>query len=166
MNQMADDQGSAEPAAAGSKKRYASSIDVARLAGVSQAAVSRTFTEGASVSAKTRNKVLVAAEALGYRPSVIPRIMLTNRSSLIAVVSGGLQQPFYAGIVERFSREIQKSGSTVLLFSVNHGEYMDEIIPKILGYRVDGIVSALSIVSPEAMPPAGVVTRRMWPFWR
>ncbi len=76
--------------------------------------------------------------------------MLTSRSSLIAVVSGGLQHPFYASIVERFSREIQKSGNTVLLFSVNHGEYMDEIIPKILGYRVDGIISALSIVSPEA----------------
>jgi DNA-binding LacI/PurR family transcriptional regulator len=132
------------------KKRYASSLDVAKLAGVSQAAVSRTFTDGASVSAKTRQKVTVAADKLGYRPSMIPRMMLTSRSSLIAVVSGGLQQPFYAAVVERFSREIQKSGSTVLLFSVNHGEYMDEIIPKILGYRVDGVVSALSIVSPEA----------------
>jgi len=135
---------------AGGRKKYASSLDVARLAGVSQAAVSRTFTEGASVSAKTRQKVVAAADKLGYRPSIIPRIMLTSRSSLIAVVSGGLQQPFYASVVERFSREIQKSGSTVLLFSVNHGEYMDEIIPKILSYRVDGVVSALSIVSPEA----------------
>lgn len=134
----------------GGRKKYASSLDVAKLAGVSQAAVSRTFTEGASVSAKTRAKVIAAADKLGYRPSIIPRIMLTSRSSLIAVVSGGLQQPFYASIVERFSREIQKSGSTVLLFSVNHGEYMDEIIPKILSYRVDGVVSALSIVSPEA----------------
>ena len=96
------------------RKKYASSLDVAKLAGVSQAAVSRTFTEGASVSAKTREKVLAAADKLGYRPSIIPRIMLTSRSSLIAVVSGGLQQPFYASIVERFSREIQKSGSTVL----------------------------------------------------
>jgi DNA-binding LacI/PurR family transcriptional regulator len=144
------DHGTKDGETAGARKKYASSLDVARLAGVSQAAVSRTFTEGASVSAKTREKVVAAADKLGYRPSIIPRIMLTSRSSLIAVVSGGLQQPFYASVVERFSREIQKSGSTVLLFSVNHGEYMDEIIPKILSYRVDGVVSALSIVSPEA----------------
>ena len=145
-----DAEGGAGDPPAAVKRKYVSSVDVARAAGVSQAAVSRTFTEGASVSAKTRQKVIAAAEQLGYRPSIIPRIMLTSRSSLIAVVSGGLQHPFYASIVERFSREIQKSGSTVLLFSVNHGEYMDEIIPKILSYRVDGIISALSIVSPEA----------------
>jgi DNA-binding LacI/PurR family transcriptional regulator len=138
------------PPPAGQRRKYASSTDVARLAGVSQAAVSRSFTEGASVSAKTRSKVIAAAEHLGYWPSTIPRIMLTHHSSLIAVVSGGLHHPFYASIVERFSREIQKNGSTVLLFSVDHGEYMDEIIPKIMGYRVDGIISALSLVSAEA----------------
>ena len=132
------------------KKRYASSTDVAQLAGVSQAAVSRSFTEGASVSAETKRKVVAAAEQLGYRPSAIPRMMLTSRSSLIAVVTGGLHHPFYASVVERFAREIQKSGNTVLLFCVDHGEYMDEIIPKILGYRVDGIISALSILSEEA----------------
>lgn len=132
------------------RRKHTSSIDVARLAGVSQSAVSRAFTEGASVSAKTRKKVIEAAEQLGYSPSVIPRIMLTHRSSLIAIVSGGMYNPFYAGVVERFAREIQKNGSNVLLFSVDHGEYIDEIIPLILGYRVDGIISALSIVSQEA----------------
>lgn len=132
------------------KKRYVSSTDVALLAGVSQAAVSRSFTEGASVSAETRRKVVEAAERLGYRPSAIPRMMLTSESSLIAVVSGGLRHPFYAAVVDRFAREIQKSGNTVLLFCVDHGEYMDEIIPKILSYRVDGIISALSLLSSEA----------------
>ena len=130
-------------------KRYVSATQVARKAGVSQAAVSRTFTEGASVSSKTREKVMAAAEELGYRPSIIPRIMLTNRSSLIAVVSGGVTHPFYAAIVDRFSLEMQKRGNTVLLFTVRDREYMDEIIPRIRGYQVDGIISASSIASPE-----------------
>ncbi|WP_159014740.1 LacI family DNA-binding transcriptional regulator [Acidisoma sp. S159] len=129
-------------------KRYVSATDVARKAGVSQAAVSRAFTDGASVSLKMRAKVMVAADELGYRPSIIPRIMLTNRSSLIAVVSSGLNHPFYAAIVDRFSVEIQKRGNTVLLFSVQDREYMDEIIPRIRGYQVDGIISASSISSP------------------
>jgi DNA-binding LacI/PurR family transcriptional regulator len=145
---MADTENSAkrdEPA----KKRYVSSVDVAKHAGVSQAAVSRTFTEGASVSKKTREKVEAAAQELGYRPSMIPRIMLTNKSSLIAVVSSALTHPFYAAIVDRFTKEIQKRGNTVLFFSVSDREYMDEIIPKIRGYQVDGIFSASSIASPD-----------------
>ncbi len=133
-----------------SRKKYASSVDVAKLAGVSQSAVSRAFAEGGSVSAKTRQRVMAAAETLGYRPSLIPRIMLTHRSSLIAIVIGGMYNPFYAGAIELFSREIQKNGSNVLLFSVDHGEYIDEVIPLVLGYRVDGIISSLSIISSEA----------------
>ena len=76
--------------------RYASSTDVARLAGVSQSAVSRTYKPGGSVSAETRRKVLAAAEQLGYRPSLIPQIMLNHRSYLVAIVIGGMYNPFYS----------------------------------------------------------------------
>jgi len=139
-----------EPGQSAVRKRYASATDVARIAGVSQSAVSRAFSEGGSVSPKTRQRVIDAAKQLGYQPNLIPRIMLKHRSSLIAVVIGGMHNPFYAGIVEIFSREIQKKGSTVLLFSVDQGEYIDDVIPLVLGYRVDAIVSALSIVSQAA----------------
>ncbi|MEM9852593.1 MAG: LacI family DNA-binding transcriptional regulator, partial [Pseudomonadota bacterium] len=53
------------------------SIDVARRAGVSQSAVSRVFTPGASASAKTAAKVRRAAEELGYRPNVLARSLIT-----------------------------------------------------------------------------------------
>lgn len=132
------------------KKRYASSTDVARLAGVSQSAVSRTFTEGASVSAKTRKKVIEAAAELGYQPSIIPRIMLTQKSALVGIVIGGMYNPYYTHIVELLANSIQGTGSSVLLFTVAHGEYFDEAIPMILSYRVDGVISALSIISNEA----------------
>lgn len=131
-------------------KNYPSSIDVARLAGVSQSAVSRAFTDGASVSPKTRKKVEAAAEKLGYRPSIIPRIMLTHQSQLIGIVIGGMHNPFYASVLEIFSRRLREVGKTVLLFQVDHGEYIDEIIPSIAGYRVDGLISALSILSQDA----------------
>ncbi|MGR3290968.1 MAG: LacI family DNA-binding transcriptional regulator, partial [Paracoccaceae bacterium] len=47
------------------------SVEVARLAGVSQSAVSRVFTPGASASSKTTEKVRKAASELGYRPNVL-----------------------------------------------------------------------------------------------
>jgi DNA-binding LacI/PurR family transcriptional regulator len=131
-------------------KRYASSVDVARLAGVSQSAVSRTYRSGASVSEETRRKVLAAAERLDYRPSLIPRIMLTSRSNLIAVVVGGLYNPFYATVLEQFTQKLQDTGHQVLLVHVDSGHGLDAVIPRLASYRVDAVVSALAVLSPSA----------------
>ena len=60
--------------------------DVAEHAGVSRSAVSRTFTEGASVSAKTRDKVMASAEELNYRPNFLARGLSTSRTKLIGLV--------------------------------------------------------------------------------
>lgn len=127
-----------------------SSIDVAKLAGVSQSAVSRTFTEGASVSKKTREKVLAAARELGYKPSILPRILVTHRSHLVAVVIGGMYNPYYASIFEQFTRRCQEEGLQVLVFFVDHNEFFDDAIPLIMRYRVDGIFSSLALLSKEA----------------
>ena len=130
--------------------RYASSTDVARLAGVSQSAVSRTYRPGASVSAETRRKVLEAAEALGYRPSLIPQIMRDHRSYLVAIVVGGLYNPFYSRVLEAFSRSLQETGNQILLVHVDSGYSLDAAIPRLASYRVDAVVSALSVLSTAA----------------
>ena len=106
----------------GERRRYASSTDVARLAGVSQSAVSRTYTEGRSVSPQTRAKVLAAAGQLGYRPSLIPRIMLTHRSYLVAIVIGGMYNPFYAAVLEQFAVKLPEIGFQPLLVHVDSGD--------------------------------------------
>jgi DNA-binding LacI/PurR family transcriptional regulator len=129
--------------------RYASSTDVARLAGVSQSAVSRAYRPGASVSDETRRKVFEAAEALGYRPSRIPQIMRDHRSHLVAVVVGGFYNPFYAQVLEHFARQLQAIGDQVLLIHVDSGHSLDDAIPKLASYRVDAIVSALAVLSNE-----------------
>ena len=73
-------------------KASITSFDVARLAQVSQSAVSRTFTPGASASEATRRKVLDAARMLGYRPNAHARSLITKRSRIIGVLlSGGRQ---------------------------------------------------------------------------
>lgn len=132
-----------------SSKKYASSTDVARRASVSQSAVSRTF-RGGRVSEATRQKVLAAAKELNYRPSALPRIMLTETSRLVAIVIGGMYNPFYARVLETFSRRLQETDHQVLLFHVDSGYTFDAAIPLLAGYRVDAIVSALSVLSPDA----------------
>src|SRR5580700_5680477 len=103
-------------------KKYPSSTEVAKLAGVSQSAVSRTFTVGASVSERTRKKVIKAAKALGYSPNVFAKILQTRRSRLVAIVIGEMSSPYYTPVLELFSRVLQERGNQVLLFSVGHGE--------------------------------------------
>ena len=63
------------------------SAEVAALAGVSQSAVSRVFTPGASASAKTALKVRQAAVKLGYRPNSIARAMVSGKSRIIGLVA-------------------------------------------------------------------------------
>jgi DNA-binding LacI/PurR family transcriptional regulator len=130
-------------------KRYASSMDVARLAGVSQSAVSRTYTVGASVSPKTREKVLEAARKLGYRPNLLPQALMRNRSRLVGMVVGGITNPFYASVLERFTRALQNAGQQVMLIQIDSDYALDTVIDRIAGYRVDAIVSALAVLSAD-----------------
>ena len=58
----------------------ATSKDVAERAGVSRSAVSRTFTEGASVSEKMRRRVEKAARELGYSPNALASSLTTGRT--------------------------------------------------------------------------------------
>jgi DNA-binding LacI/PurR family transcriptional regulator len=140
----ANEQGARRP------KKYASSIDVARLAGVSQSAVSRTYTGVANVSEQVRQRVLEAARQLDYRPSMIPRIMSTHRSNLVAIVMGGFYNPFYTMVLEQFTVKLQATGHQVLLVHAESGHALDSVIPRLASYRVDAIVSALAVLSPDA----------------
>lgn len=120
--------------------------DVARLAKVSQSAVSRALTPGASVSPKTREKVLQAAAELGYRPNALARAMISGKSRLIALLVAYLDNQLYPIVLEQLSRALQRRGYQVLLFMTEPGS-QDEVVRKILQYRVDGIVMASATLS-------------------
>jgi len=122
-------------------KAIVTSQQVAKLAHVSQSAVSRTFTPGASVSQVTRKKVLAAAKALGYRPNAIARSLITRRSRIIALVMSYLENQFYPLVIEKLSQQLQRQGYHVLLF-ISEIDEVDEVLSDILQYQVDGIVMA------------------------
>lgn len=117
------------------------SREVALRAGVSQSAVSRVFTSGGSVSESMRRKVHDAAEALGYRPNVFARAMITGRSRIVALVVASLDDPFYPQAVERLSIALQQEGYHVLVFmaSPTVGN-VERVMWSIVDYHVDGVV--------------------------
>lgn len=122
------------------------SLDVARLAQVSQSAVSRTFTPGASVSDATRTKVEEAARKLGYRPNAIARTLITRRSRIIGVVMSYLENQFYPVVLEKLSQRLQRDGYHVLLFIADTRQ-TDAVLAEILQYQVDGMVMASTSMS-------------------
>ncbi|MBB5515553.1 DNA-binding LacI/PurR family transcriptional regulator [Rubricella aquisinus] len=120
--------------------------DVARLAKVSQSAVSRTFTPGASVSAKTREKVEAAARELGYRPNALARAMISGRSRTIALLVAYLDNQFYPIVLEQFSRAVQDRGYRVLLFMTDPGN-QDAVVEDMMQYQVEAVVMASATLS-------------------
>ncbi|KNG92857.1 LacI family DNA-binding transcriptional regulator [Pseudaestuariivita atlantica] len=123
---------------------------VAERAGVSQSAVSRVFTPGASVSETTRKKVRAAADALGYRPNVLARSLITGKSRIIGLIVAYLDNYFYPEALEKLSNALQAEGYHVLVFMVSKTtEGVDRIMDEILDYQVDGIVVASVDLSSE-----------------
>lgn len=132
-----------------SKKASVTSSMVAEHAGVSQSAVSRTFTPGASISSKTRAKVLLAAKELGYRPNAIARSLITSRSRIIAVVMAYLENLFYPDVLEELGRRLSAENYHVLLFTGFKDRDSDPVFDQIMQYRVDGILLASTSLSSE-----------------
>jgi len=119
------------------------SLDVARRAGVSQSAVSRVFTPGASASPATAAKVKKAALELGYRPNPIARAMITGKSRIIGLLVAYLDNQFYPIALERLSAALQERGYHILVFMAkNSTDGVEEIVQELLDYQVDGIIAA------------------------
>ena len=127
-------------------KSGVTSNQVAKLAQVSQSAVSRTFTPGASVSEETRNKVMIAAKTLRYQPNALARSLITRSSRIVALVMSYLDNQFYPLVIEKLSQKLQKQGYHVLMF-ISDLEEADAELTEILQYQVDGIVMASTTLS-------------------
>lgn len=121
-------------------RRRVTAAAVGRLAGVSASAVSRTFTPGASVSQRTRDRVLAAADQLGYRPNLMARSLMTRRTNLIGILVGDFRNPFYLQVLDRFTQTIQAQGSHCLILNAGATGELSEAVQMMLQYEVDGLI--------------------------
>ncbi|WP_420395161.1 LacI family DNA-binding transcriptional regulator [Nioella sp.] len=122
--------------------------DVAERAGVSRSAVSRTFTPGASVSAKTRSKVEQAAAELGYAPSALASGLSTGRTKLIGLVSNNFRNPIFLEVFDLFTRAIQDRGLRPLLVNLSEDSDPGAAIRMLRQYSVDAVIVASSTLTP------------------
>ncbi len=126
------------------------SAEVARCAGVSQSAVSRVFTPGASASKKTIENVRKAAKELGYRPNVLARAMVSGKSRMVGLVVAYLNNQFYPEALENLSNALQERGYHVLVFMASQtAGNVDSVVEEILDYQVEGIITASVAMSSD-----------------
>lgn len=133
--------------------------DVAQRAGVSRSAVSRTYTEGASVSDKTRAKVEKAADALGYSPNALASSLTTGRTKLIGLVSNNFHNPIFLEVFDRFTKGLQARGLRPLLVNLTDEVSPENSIRMLRAYSVDGVIVASSTLPAsfaEGFKDAGV----------
>lgn len=122
------------------KQKRVSSVDVARLAGVSQSAVSRAFTPGASISEDKKKLIYDAAIKLNYRPNVIARSLVQKSTKIIGLVMNRFKSPFYTTVLDDFTRHIQENGYSALLLNMDNDQEVYEVLSTALQYQVDGLI--------------------------
>jgi DNA-binding LacI/PurR family transcriptional regulator len=122
-----------------SNKR-SNSQDVADLAGVSQASVSRAFTRGASISPKTKAKIFSAAAKLGYTPNIIARSLSKKQSGLVGVLFANWEHPKAAEILKGLCVAITAQGFKPIVQSAGVEVSADTAFTDFLCYQVDGVI--------------------------
>ena len=126
------------------------SIEVAKRAQVSQSTVSRVFSDDSpNVAEATRQRVLRVAEELGYRPNVIARMMSRRETNIIGIVMGSITSPFYPYVLDKFLQRFQAMDKQVLLFTAAEGQSVDEVLPLVLQYQVDGLIITSATLSSD-----------------
>lgn len=123
--------------------------EVAAMAGVSRSAVSRTFTEGASVSSGTREKVQHAALTLGYRPNAIASSLSTGRTKMIGLVLDNFRNPIFLQVFDLFTRGLQDRGLRPLLVNLTGETDPESSVQMLQQYSVDGVIVASSTLPPD-----------------
>jgi LacI family transcriptional regulator, galactose operon repressor len=122
--------------------------EVAELAGVSLATVSRVINPGAKVSEKTRQKVLSAMSELGFRPNSIAQSLATRSSNSVGVLVSELAGPFYGAMLSAIEETLRAAGKFVLVAA---GHSKEELEREGIRFLVSRNCDAL-IVHVEALP--------------
>ena len=121
--------------------------DVARLAGVSQAAVSRAFSPKASIAPATKAAVLQAAEELGYRPNLLARSLIMRRSRLVGIAMAYMEHQFYPQVLEQLSERLRAEGYQTMLHAGALSDSVEPRLEDVLNYGVDALVLASTHLS-------------------
>ncbi len=143
--------------------------DVAALAGVSTATVSRVIHSNGYVSARARESVEAALRDSGYRMNIVAQELRRRKTTTLGLIlHGALSHPFVAEVVIGAEQAAAEQGFNVLLFNARGDANRErEGVETLLKRRVDGIVFTTAVhgknvqLALDAGIPAVEIERRL-----
>jgi LacI family transcriptional regulator len=127
--------------------------EVAALAAVSPATVSRAFNAPHLLTAETRARVALAAQKLNYLPDGLARSLRRNRSMVVGAVMPSLRHAYFATTVEGIQSELTRSGYTLLLGTAGFDQSAElAAVRAMIRQGVDGFVLVGRQHDPELLP--------------
>jgi LacI family transcriptional regulator len=139
--------------------------EVAKRAGVSTKTVSRVVNQQGEISAETRARVQAVIDEMGYRPNILARSLVSQRSSMLGVVAWGLDYYAPSRIVVGIEQRSSDLGYSLFLHLMSHptDSGAEHILNTLADHRVEGIIWAipevgrnhtwLQLASLENLPP-------------
>jgi len=129
------------------KEKLSTSQDVAKLAGVSQSAVSRCFNKGGSISNRLRLRVLEAAKKLKYKPRAINfESNDIQDSKLVGVILPYITNRYYPEVLTELHEILRQNDFRVLLITTDDGETVNDKL--IQPYLKDKLIAIISAAKP------------------
>jgi len=119
--------------------------DVAKLANVSTKTVSRVVNNQGEISSETRERVQAAIEQLGYRPNILARSLINQRTNTLGVVAWGIEYFGPSRTVVGIEQQAHQLGYSLFLNLIDRPDNGDikKVLDTLITHRVDGILWAV-----------------------
>ncbi len=115
--------------------------DVARLAGVSITTVSRVINDNYPVSEKTKKKVNTAIEELGFRPNLLARSLIQDRTQTIGIITPSIENLFFSEVIKGIDTFVDdKDYRSFLCSTTGDPDKEKAMIDSLINRSVDGII--------------------------
>ncbi len=128
-----------------------SSKDVAELAGVSRATVSRAYNPDYNLDETLKKRVLEASKTLGYMPNMLARSLQTNRTNIVGILVRNISNPFYSIAINNLIYKLQEEGFQSLVFVSENTFDIDSTLEKALQYQVDAMIVFSAVKRTKAI---------------
>ncbi|WP_180884456.1 LacI family DNA-binding transcriptional regulator [Ruegeria sp. THAF57] len=130
--------------------------DVARVAGVSTATVSRALQSPDIVSKKTRDAVFAAVSETGYSVNTAAQMLRRNRSGTVLVILPDISNPFFSKILSGIEEVATRASLTILIGNTNGDDARyANILENLRNGRADGALILNGTAPPDGMLPEG-----------
>lgn len=115
--------------------------DVADLSGFSITTVSRVINNNYPVSDKTRKKINIAIEELGFRPNLLARSLIQDKTQTIGVLTPSIENLFFSQVIKGIDSYVEdKDYRSFLCNTDGNPEKEKELMDSLLNRSVDGII--------------------------